>query len=154
MIFLFVLQIIFAVLLIAIVLLQSSEEDALSGIGGSIGNNSILSHKSSVDLITKITIILGCCLIVNSLALAKISKNRYSNRETMVEDYLKKQEKNKKIENKVENKDVVIEKDTNVKEEIKEEKVEDVKENNEVEVIENNENVEKTTVENTDNMVN
>lgn len=93
MIFLFVLQIILSVLLIVIVLLQSSDEDALSGMGGSIGSGAILSHKSSVDLITKITIILGCCLIFNSLALTIISKNRYSKNETIVEDYLKKQEK-------------------------------------------------------------
>ena len=93
MIFLFVLQIILSVLLIVIVLLQSSDEDALSGMSGSIGSSAILSHRSSVDLITKITIILGCCLIFNSLALTVISKNRYSKNETIVEDYLKKQEK-------------------------------------------------------------
>ncbi len=100
MIFLFVLQIILSVLLIIIVLLQSSDEDALSGMGGSIGSGAILSHKSSVDLVTKFTIVLGCCLIVNSLALTVISKNRYSKNETMVEDYLKKQDKQEKKEGK------------------------------------------------------
>ena len=107
MIFLFVLQIILSVLLIIIVLLQSSDEDALSGMGGSIGSGAILSHKSSVDLVTKFTIVLGCCLIVNSLALTVISKNRYSKNETMVEDYLKKQDKQEKKEgeNKIEAED-------------------------------------------------
>ena len=100
MIFLFVLQIILSVLLIVIVLLQSSDEDALSGMGGSVGSSAILSHKSSVDLITKVTIALGCCLIFNSLALTVISKNRYSKNETIVEDYLKKQEKQEQPEDK------------------------------------------------------
>ena len=107
--------------------MQSSEEDALSGIGGSIGNGSILSHKSSVDLVTKVTIVLGCCLIVNSLALTVISKNRYTKHETIVEDYLKKQGKQLNPETKVEEK--------------KEEKAEEIV--NTEKVVENTENKEK-----------
>ena len=126
MIFLFVLQIIFAVLLIAIVMLQSSEEDALSGIGGSIGNGAILSHKSSVDLITKFTIFLGCCLLVNSLALTKISKNRYSRNETIIEDYLKKQGKQLNTEVKVEEKkEEVINTEKTIENTKNEEKIEE-----------------------------
>ena len=81
MIALFILQILVALLLIIVVMLQSSDEDALSGIGASAGNSGILSHKSSVDFVTKLTIWLGIIMIVNSLAL------------TLVEDYINKQQK-------------------------------------------------------------
>lgn len=128
MIFLFVLQIVFAILLIAIVLLQSSEEDALSGIGGSIGSSSILSHKSSVDLVTKITIILGCCLILNSLALTVISKNRYSNNKTIIEDYLKKQTKEQHNQLKQEKNETVENTDTITTEEQRKDSIETNKE--------------------------
>lgn len=90
--------------------MQSSDEDALSGIGGSVGSGMLLSHKSSVDLITKVTMILGCCLIVNSLALTIISKNRYSKNETMIEDFLKKQDKKSNKEDDKEEKKIIEDK--------------------------------------------
>lgn len=116
MLVLFVLQIVLAILLTIIILMQSSDEDALSGIGVGASSSSILSHKGSVDLITKITIFLGFCLIANSLALTIISKNRFKKGNTVVEDYLK------KIEQKQE---------TNEKDKILEEKVEKIIKDNE-----------------------
>lgn len=93
MIFLFTIQIIIAILLIIIVLLQSSDEDALSGIGAGAGNTGLLSHKGSVDLITKVTIGLGILLICNSLYLAIIAKKDYVKQNNLMKDYLEKNEK-------------------------------------------------------------
>jgi preprotein translocase subunit SecG len=78
MIALFVLQILVALLLIIVVMLQSSDEDALSGIGASAGNSGILSHKTSVDFVTKLTIWLGIIMIINSLALTLVVKRDYA----------------------------------------------------------------------------
>lgn len=165
MIYLFVLQIIFAILLIAIVLLQSSDEDALSGIGGSIGNSSILSHKSSVDLVTKVTIILGCCLIANSLALTVISKNRYSRHETIIEDYLKKQGKHLNSKTELEDKKngetekdkIIKEIEKDIENEIIENSEENKEENQEKEVINNEvtveQNIENENIQENNNKV-
>lgn len=93
MIALFILQILVALLLIIVVMLQSSDEDALSGIGASAGNSGILSHKSSVDFVTKLTIWLGIIMIVNSLALTLVVKRDYASNASTVEDYINKQQK-------------------------------------------------------------
>ena len=95
MIALFVLQILVALLLIIVVMLQSSDEDALSGIGASAGNSGILSHKTSVDFVTKLTIWLGIIMIVNSLALTLVVKRDYAKNTHTVKDYIEKQEENK-----------------------------------------------------------
>ena len=106
MIALFIEQIIVAILLIIMVLLQSSDEDALSGMGAGSSNSSILSHSSTVDLVTKITIFLGLCLMVNSFALTYITDKRYKKNETLIEDFINKQNVNsdKKEINKVDTK--------------------------------------------------
>ena len=98
MIALFVLQILVALLLIIVVMLQSSDEDALSGIGASAGNSGILSHKSSVDFVTRLTIWLGIIMIVNSLALTLVVKRDYASKTSTVEDYINKQQKEEKKE--------------------------------------------------------
>ncbi len=88
--FLFILQIILAILLICIILLQSSDEDALSGIGAGASSTSILSHKSTVDLITRVTIFLIICFLINSLSLAVIAKKKYKKGEMIIQDYINK----------------------------------------------------------------
>lgn len=98
MVLLFTLQIIIALLLIIVVMLQSSDEDALSGIGASAGNSGILSHSSSTDAITKITIWLGVFLIANSLALVMVSKRDFYKSNNIVKDYIEKQNKEEKKE--------------------------------------------------------
>ena len=92
--FLFILQIVVAIFLILIVLIQSSDEDALSGIGAGAGKPSFLSHKTSVDLVTKTTIFLGIFLMLNSFMLASISTHSYKKEKNIVKDYI---EQNKDI---------------------------------------------------------
>lgn len=94
--FLFILQIIVSILLIIVVLFQSSDEDSLSGIGAGAGKPSALTHKSSTNPITKITIILGVILMVNSFILASISTHKYLKNKNVVKDYI---EQNKSIDN-------------------------------------------------------
>ena len=119
MIALFILQILVALLLIIVVMLQSSDEDALSGIGASAGNSGILSHKSSVDFVTKLTIWLGIIMIVNSLALTLVVKRDYASNASTVEDYINKQQKEEKKELPEDNKQQI--------EEVKETTIEEVK---------------------------
>lgn len=86
--FLFILQIIICFLLIVCVLFQSSDEDSLSGIGAGAVQANALSHKSSLDGITKITIFLGVALMLNSFLLASISTHKYYRENNKIQDYL------------------------------------------------------------------
>ena len=84
--------------------MQSSDEDALSGIGAGAGQSKLLSHKSSVNLITKITIILGCALMLNSFILTSIFAHKYNKgNKAIVKDYC--EQTVEKTENKNESKD-------------------------------------------------
>lgn len=72
--FLLILQVIIAVVLIALVLLQKSDGDSLSGIGGGSGGmNSVMSSKASANALSKITMILVGIFMLNCLVLASIS---------------------------------------------------------------------------------
>ncbi len=86
--FLFIVQIIVCILLIISVLLQSSDEDSLSGIGASATQANALSHKTSVDTITKVTIVLGVILMFNSFLLTSISTHRYNKENNKIKDYI------------------------------------------------------------------
>ncbi|MDR1494748.1 MAG: preprotein translocase subunit SecG [Rickettsiales bacterium] len=87
---LFILQILACAMLVAVVLLQSSDEDALSNI--SSGNSKFGSSKrrSSLDFITKFTILLGAFLMINSAVLTSISARKYAKSRSLVKDYLEK----------------------------------------------------------------
>lgn len=70
-------QITVAFLLIILVLLQKSDGDSLSGIGGGSGGlNSAISKKSGISFLNKITFTLVGIFLINSLVLAKISKSQ------------------------------------------------------------------------------
>jgi preprotein translocase subunit SecG len=84
------LQIIVSILLVIVVMLQSSDEDTLSGIGSGSMQSRLLSHKSSVDLITKITIFLGIVFMLNSFLLVSVYTRQYSREnKSVIQDYLK-----------------------------------------------------------------
>lgn len=73
-VFLLILQVVVAVLMIGLVLLQKSDGDSLSGIGGGSGGlNSVMSSKSSANFLTKLTMILVGIFMLNCLVLALIS---------------------------------------------------------------------------------
>lgn len=72
--FLLVLQVIIAVAMIILVLLQKSDGDSLSGIGGGSGGlNSVMSGKATANVLSKTTMILIGIFMLNCLILASIS---------------------------------------------------------------------------------
>ncbi len=72
---LFVVQIILAVLLIGIIIMQRNTDDGLSGLsgGGSGGGNAFLSGRASANLLTRTTAILAALFMLNSLLLANLA---------------------------------------------------------------------------------
>lgn len=75
--FLLILQVIIAVSLVLLVLIQKSDGDSLSGIsGGSGGMDSVISSKASANILTKTTMILAGLFMLNCLVLASISSTK------------------------------------------------------------------------------
>jgi preprotein translocase subunit SecG len=75
--FLLVFQIILAVLMIILVLIQKSDGDSLSGLGnGSGGLNSAISGRSTMSILSKITMSLATLFMINCLVLASLTKNK------------------------------------------------------------------------------
>lgn len=67
---LLVLHCIFVVLLIGLVLVQRSDSDGLSGLGGGGGNNQFMSGRSSANFMTRSTAVLAGLFMFTSLVLA------------------------------------------------------------------------------------
>ena len=77
--FLLVFQIILAVLMVILVLIQKSDGDSLSGLGsGSGGLNSAISGRSTMSILSKITMTLATLFMINCLVLASLTKNKSS----------------------------------------------------------------------------
>ena len=75
--FLLVFQIILAVLMVILVLIQKSDGDSLSGLGsGSGGLNSAISGRSTMSILSKITMTLATLFMINCLVLASLTKNK------------------------------------------------------------------------------
>ena len=70
-----ILNIILAVLLVAVVLLQKSEGGAL-GLGAS--QESFISSRSAGSILTKITAIIATFFIITSISLTVMSKDEFS----------------------------------------------------------------------------
>jgi|TARA_B100001971_G_C17963499_1_gene418639 preprotein translocase subunit SecG len=70
-----VLNIILAILLVAIILLQKSEGGAL-GLG--VSQDSFISSRSAGSFLTKATAIIATLFIITSISLTIISKEEYS----------------------------------------------------------------------------
>ncbi len=63
-----------AVILIILVLLQKSDGDSLSGIGGGSGGlKSVISSKASANILSKATMVLIAFFMLNCLVLASLS---------------------------------------------------------------------------------
>jgi preprotein translocase subunit SecG len=72
--FLLIFQIVIAVLMIGLVLLQKSDGDSLGGIGGGSGGASaVMSSKASANFLSKTTMVLVAIFMLNCLILAAIS---------------------------------------------------------------------------------
>jgi len=74
--FILVLNIILAVLLVGIILLQKSEGGAL-GLG--VSQESFISSRSAGSILTKLTAIIATLFIITSISLTIISKKEFSN---------------------------------------------------------------------------
>lgn len=86
-------------------MLQSSDEDALSNISSSSSKFGSVSRRSSVDFITKLTMVLGVIMMINSFMLAANSTRKYAKEKNTIKNYLeeKSQKENKKLEEEKEN---------------------------------------------------
>lgn len=72
--FLLIFQVIIAVVMVILVLLQKSDGDSLSGIGGGSGGlNSIMSSRASANFLSKATMVLIGLFMLNCLVLATMS---------------------------------------------------------------------------------
>lgn len=75
--FLLIAQVIIALLLIVLVLAQKSDGDSLSGLStSSAGLNSAISGRSTISILSKITMTLIALFMINCLVLASISRQK------------------------------------------------------------------------------
>ena len=75
-----ILNVIFAILLVVIILLQKSEGGAL-GLGAS--QESFVSSRSAGNILTKATAILATLFIITSISLTIMSKDQFSNKSVL-----------------------------------------------------------------------
>lgn len=94
--FLLTLQVIVACLLIILVLIQKSDGDSLSGIGGGSGGlNSVISSKSTASFLSKATMALIAFFMLNCLLLASIANNSNKSIQSDLKKIIEQQESNK-----------------------------------------------------------
>ncbi len=94
--FLLVFQIILAVLMVILVLIQKSDGDSLSGLGsGSGGLNSAISGRSTMSILSKITMSLATLFMINCLVLASLTKNKSSSISKELNEVIKETEASK-----------------------------------------------------------
>jgi len=74
--FILIINIILAVFLVAVILIQKSEGGAL-GLGAS--QESFISSRSAGNVLTKVTAIIATLFIVTSISLTVMSKDQFSN---------------------------------------------------------------------------
>ena len=93
--FLLVFQIILAVLMVVLVLIQKSDGDSLSGLGsGSGGLNSAISGRSTMSILSKITMSLATLFMINCLVLASLTKNKSNSISKELNEVIKETEAN------------------------------------------------------------
>ena len=97
--FLFVLQIILSLIIVLFVLLQQTDEDSLSGIGGGGANSKMLSKRSTGSPISKMTMVVFILFMLNSLLLATISARNFSSNNSSVESFVKENKNKKEVKN-------------------------------------------------------
>ena len=78
--FILILNVILAVLLIVVILLQRSEGGAL-GLG--VSQDSFVSSRSASSFLTKATAIIATLFIITSVSLTIISKDEYSSKSVL-----------------------------------------------------------------------
>lgn len=97
--FLLVLQVIIAVVMIILVLLQKSDGDSLSGIGGGSGGlNAGISSKATANILSKITMVLIGVFMLNCLILAAMSNAKNKQIKSDLEKIIQEEESSKNPE--------------------------------------------------------
>lgn len=69
-------HIVIAVLLIIVILMQKTGSDGLSGIGGN--NMGVVAGRTVANFLTKTTVVLAACFIINAIVLANLSSKKNS----------------------------------------------------------------------------
>ena len=82
--FLFI-HLVVALLLIAVILLQKTSTDGLSGIGGGNSMGGIMTGRAAANFLTKTTVILAVAFFVNSMILANLSTKKHTDIVTKLE---------------------------------------------------------------------
>lgn len=91
--FLLIFQIIIAVAMIILVLIQKSDGDSLGGIGGGNGGlSSVMSSKASANFLSKTTMVLVGIFMLNCLILASISNSAKKSVASELEQVIEEQE--------------------------------------------------------------
>jgi len=94
--FLLVFQIILAIFMVILVLIQKSDGDSLSGLGsGSGGLNSAISGRSTMSILSKVTMSLATLFMINCLVLASLTKNKSSSISKELNEVIKETEATK-----------------------------------------------------------
>lgn len=84
--FLIIVHLIISILLIAVIILQRSSKDGLSGLGGGSNNiNSILSAKTVAHALSKLTTYLIAAFLVNCIILGNLAIDR--THETIIDKF-------------------------------------------------------------------
>ena len=92
--FLFVLQIVLSILIILFVLLQQTDGDSLSGIGGGGANAKMLSKRTLTTPMSKATMTLFILFMLNSMLLATISARNFNTNKSTIENFIENKAKN------------------------------------------------------------
>ncbi|MDD4519263.1 MAG: preprotein translocase subunit SecG [Alphaproteobacteria bacterium] len=69
-----VLQIILAVFLIGLVLIQRTDDSSMGGLGGGMGGNSLISRRSAGNLLTRMTTLIALFFALTSLGLTILAQ--------------------------------------------------------------------------------
>jgi protein translocase SecG subunit len=87
-------QILVALILAVVILLQSSDEDALSNINSGNAKFGAATKRSTLDSITKFTLGMGVLLLINSLLLAILTTRQHRKHSQVIKEYIQKQKQN------------------------------------------------------------
>ncbi len=94
-VFLLIFQIVIAIMMIIAVLLQKSDGDSLSGIGGGSGGlGSVVSSKASASILSKVTMVLIGLFMLNCLVLASLYSKTSKSTKLQVDEILEKESGN------------------------------------------------------------
>ncbi len=128
--FLFIIQIILSLIIVLFVLLQQTDEDSLSGIGGGAANAKMLSKRSLGSPISKMTMVVFILFMFNSLLLATISARNFNKNNSTIETFIEENKNtvsNEKTNNKQSSKDIIDDKTEKQNDNVSDKKVEDNK---------------------------